>query len=367
MPFFWSNLWGPDCDNPRKPVLKNLIDQHLGKEQKWESANFQMKISAGLKISHRYPVQKPALLRRVRPARLRLSKRKEIFTLTDKTQWYLEEKLSDRVDSSTSRVWRATSVDNPDAPPIALKIFRNQFVLDSAKRGFQYPDYEYQVHSIKSPYLVEFLGKGVGYFNTRTNPDDTHSAYIAMAYVPGLNLKELMKQPEKIEYDQVPKIITQILMALRALHASNVLHMDIKTSNIMIDDSMGVKIVDFGIITVISRPQITGMTEPFSPPEILRHSPRVDKEVLEKIPLVENPPSPSSDLYSLGVVISHLERARALVHQIVPYKIRRLRKWLMEPYPKDRPQSAEEALRFLHPILWSRPACALRKFLRKNF
>src|SRR5688500_19556672 len=71
--------------------------------------------------------------------------------------------------------------------------------------------------------------------------------FIAMEYVRGTNLKELLMRGQPLSLDQVVHIASQVSDGLDYAHAKGVIHRDIKPANIIIDPHGQVKITDFGI------------------------------------------------------------------------------------------------------------------------
>jgi serine/threonine protein kinase len=76
---------------------------------------------------------------------------------------------------------------------------------------------------------------------------ENDTAYIVMEYLQGMDLSEVLEKTEKLSIDKTIKYIRQILAALQHVHQHNILHLDIKPSNIFIlkssDDAI---LIDFG-------------------------------------------------------------------------------------------------------------------------
>ena len=71
--------------------------------------------------------------------------------------------------------------------------------------------------------------------------------YIAMEYLEGRSLKEIIVKYAPLSPDLLVSISVQIVEALRFAHRRDVIHRDIKPQNIIIDNDGRVKVTDFGI------------------------------------------------------------------------------------------------------------------------
>jgi serine/threonine protein kinase len=71
--------------------------------------------------------------------------------------------------------------------------------------------------------------------------------FIAMEYVRGTNLQELLKPGKPLPVDFVRSVISQVSSALDYAHSKGVVHRDVKPANILITDDEQVKLTDFGI------------------------------------------------------------------------------------------------------------------------
>jgi len=76
---------------------------------------------------------------------------------------------------------------------------------------------------------------------------ENDTAYIVMEYLEGIDLSEVLEKTGKLSIDKTLKYIRQILAALQHVHQHNIIHLDIKPSNIFIlkssDDAI---LIDFG-------------------------------------------------------------------------------------------------------------------------
>jgi len=80
---------------------------------------------------------------------------------------------------------------------------------------------------------------------------------IAMEYVEGRSLKELLQEKKQLHPAEAVDIITQVAEGLRYAHGHNVIHRDIKPANILIGKDGKVKISDFGIAKIFGSQGLT--------------------------------------------------------------------------------------------------------------
>ncbi|NTV12790.1 MAG: protein kinase [Desulfobulbaceae bacterium] len=124
--------------------------------------------------------------------------------------------------------------------------------------------------------------------------EDAGTVFIAMEFVPGRELKEILDRNERLQFSTAINLISQLLDALDYSHAQGVVHRDIKPSNIFIMKGGQIKVTDFGIAkiessTLTQSGDILG-TPSYMAPEQFTGQP-VDRR---------------SDLFSVGVVLYHL-------------------------------------------------------------
>ena len=169
-------------------------------------------------------------------------------------------------------------------------------------------------YSLSHPHICE-------YYEWKTHP--MLGACIEMEWVDGRTLDRMLeegRQPREV-YD---KIVAEICDALGYMHSKQVLHKDLKPSNILITyNGNNVKIIDFGLSDSDSSSvlKIPAGTAAFAAPEVL----------------MGGKASVRSDLYSLGMVLS--------VFPVRKYAtaIRRL----CAASPEKRPGSVHETMRLL--------------------
>jgi len=77
--------------------------------------------------------------------------------------------------------------------------------------------------------------------------EENNTAYLVMQYIEGKLLSEIIEEKEKIAEPVVLNYAKQICNALEEIHSKRILHLDLKPSNIIIDEDDNVYIFDFGI------------------------------------------------------------------------------------------------------------------------
>jgi beta-lactam-binding protein with PASTA domain/predicted Ser/Thr protein kinase len=122
--------------------------------------------------------------------------------------------------------------------------------------------------------------------------------YIAMEFLEGRSLKQLVRQEGALEPDRAIDLVIQILKAARFAHRRGIVHRDIKPHNVIVDDEGRAKVTDFGI----ARAGASDMTETGS---IMGTAQYLSPEQAQGHPV-----DARSDLYSIGVVLYELLTGR---------------------------------------------------------
>ena len=85
--------------------------------------------------------------------------------------------------------------------------------------------------------------------------NDTY--FITMEYVPGEDLKTIIKRTGQLPEDEAVPIVAQVCEGLMEAHRLGVVHRDLKPQNIMIDGDGNVRIMDFGIARSLAAKGVT--------------------------------------------------------------------------------------------------------------
>jgi serine/threonine protein kinase len=122
----------------------------------------------------------------------------------------------------------------------------------------------------------------------------TRELLLVQEYVPNGTLARRLRK-DTLPWSTRLNVAVQTASALAYLHASNVIHRDVKTSNILLDISLNAKVADFGL----SRPVPHGATHITTDPA--GTTGYIDPEYYEHCHL-----SDKSDVYSFGVILVEL-------------------------------------------------------------
>ncbi|MDO4773269.1 MAG: protein kinase [Bacillota bacterium] len=118
--------------------------------------------------------------------------------------------------------------------PCAVKIINKDknFFMDAKNEAFMLRDLQHE----KIPKVFDIL-------------EDEETIYIVREYCEGQNLRERLNSQGPLSYEEIIKVSNQIADVLNYFHEKNppVIYRDLKPDNIIINDSLQIKLIDFGI------------------------------------------------------------------------------------------------------------------------
>lgn len=202
--------------------------------------------------------------------------------------------------------------------------------------------------SLSHPHIVRVLDYGftmpliTGPQTPWADDPDRPVPYLAMEYMFGSTLKELIRREEQAPLDWVWRIGEQLCAALGAAHAKGVVHRDVKPQNVMLLDStveLFTKLTDFGIARQIGADltKLTATGQVIGTPDYLSPEQVMGEEG-----------GRSSDLYSLGIVLYELITGRLPFEADTPLAAAS-RRMVADPPPltawrRDTPLALEEVI-----------------------
>ena len=81
---------------------------------------------------------------------------------------------------------------------------------------------------------------------------DGRTLYLAMEYVPGRTLRDLLHERTRLRPREALDIIEGVLSGLAAAHAAGIAHRDVKPENVLLGDAQSIKVADFGLARLLS-------------------------------------------------------------------------------------------------------------------
>lgn len=190
---------------------------------------------------------------------------------------------------------------------------------------------------------------------------DSDMAYLVMEYLPGITLRDLLKDYKRLTPEQTVDILDAVLAGLAAAHKAGIVHRDLKPENVLLADDGRIKLGDFGLARAASANTATGQallgTIAYLSPEL------VTRGVADA----------RSDIYAVGIMVYEMltgeqpyvgEAPMAIAYQHandqvpmpstknpnVPVELDELVVWSTARDPEARPRDAKEMLDRLRQI-----------------
>lgn len=129
--------------------------------------------------------------------------------------------------------------------------------------------------------------------------EENNTAYIAMEFISGHSLKYLLEKNGILPEGTVLKYTKEIGEALSFVHEKNILHLDIKPSNILIDKDGNARLIDFGVSKRYDMEQEETSTTMLTLSKGFASIEQYDDEGTQQF-------SPCPDIYSLGATMYNL-------------------------------------------------------------
>ena len=172
---------------------------------------------------------------------------------------------------------------------VAVKALREDFSQDVAFRE-RFRQEAKAAANLSHPNIVTVHDFGL----------DQKHLFIVMEYMPGTDLKTLIKQKERFSVSETLELMIQACSGVGYAHRAGLVHCDIKPHNMLVTPEGRLKVTDFGIARALST------ISPDERSEVVWGSPHYfSPEQASGLP-----PSPASDVYSLGVILYEMLAGR---------------------------------------------------------
>ncbi len=233
---------------------------------------------------------------------------------------------------------------------IALKVMHAHLSDDSAFQS-RFIQEARAAARLADPHVVNVFDQG----------QDGELAYLVMEYLPGITLRELMREQRRLTIPQTITIMDAILAGLSAAHRAGIVHRDVKPENVLLAEDGRIKIGDFGLARATTANTATGAqllgTIAYLAPELV----------------TRGTADARSDIYALGIMLYEMltgeqpykgEQPMQIAFQHatesvprpsvrnpgVPEPLDELVLWATEKSPDERPDDAQEMLDRLREI-----------------
>ena len=192
---------------------------------------------------------------------------------------------------------------------VAIKVLPFQFFQNEEFRA-RFRREVKVIASLEHPYILPVYDSG----------EDNDMPYLAMRYLETGSLKRRL-QHGRLNLDEIDPIFTQLSTALGYAHERDVIHLDIKPANVLIDRRGDIFLTDFGIAKLV------GDTAEFTASGAITGTPAyMSPEQAQGYPL-----DPRSNIYSLGIILYELVTGRVPFEAETPLAV--ILKHLQEPLP----------------------------------
>jgi hypothetical protein len=157
-------------------------------------------------------------------------------------------------------VWEG--ILRPDGQRVAIKVMLAAVVDDDGDVVDPYADEDFRkecdaLQRIDSPYLLKFFGFGTTASGGR---------FIVTELLEGGSLHDVLRNPTR---DDLPwrtrvKIALQVALGMKHLHERHMLHRDLKSANVLLDELLRAKVCDFGLSRVVRPARQRVVHSPFT-------------------------------------------------------------------------------------------------------
>ncbi|MDH6424888.1 serine/threonine protein kinase/beta-lactam-binding protein with PASTA domain [Aurantimicrobium minutum] len=223
---------------------------------------------------------------------------------------------------------------------VAVKIMHGHLADDSAFKA-RFVQEARSAARLAHPNVVNVFDQG----------QDSDMAYLVMEYLPGITLRDLLKDYGKLTPEQTVDIMDAVLQGLAAAHESGIVHRDLKPENVLLADDGRIKLGDFGLARATTANTASGQallgTIAYLSPELL----------------TRGVADARSDIYAIGIMMYEMltgeqpfkgEQPMAVAYQhandkvpapsasnpAIPVELDEIVEWATTRSPDGRPENA---------------------------
>lgn len=223
----------------------------------------------------------------------------QVLSGSEGRRYMLRERLG---EGGQGWVFRARSSDGPE---VVVKVLKPDATTGDALARFQREAQVLRALSLQpspNPHLVRFFDHAYARVQTRSTPKPWGLLFTVLELVEGETLERALERehPAGLGLARARRVLRHVVLALRDVHAHNVVHRDLKPSNVLLTSVGGqeiAKVTDFGLARLLDpdmqrTTNLAGATIGYAPPEQFESG---NRRV-----------GPQSDVFSLAAVFYEL-------------------------------------------------------------
>lgn len=277
-----------------------------------------------------------------------------VFILDDRYKVIDRIDLGESRDKSQSKLYLGKDMKNNNMA-VAIKIIEIDISLEKDIRYELFRREYVSLSRLNYKKVVKYIDSG----------QDGDKFYLVMEYYDGVTLKQYIKDNDLLMEDKI-KIAMNIADALEYAHEKEVIHRDLKPTNIMINNPDDIRIIDFGISKVLDKTYNADdtvkcyMTARYAAPEqLMKFQPKIQSDVysfglnLAFMFSEKEPPEDRSQLFDYISSIECSSELKILIHNMTnlkeedrPNNIYKVKRTLEKEYKKLYAESNRLYIKF---------------------
>ncbi|XP_047327193.1 serine/threonine-protein kinase STY46-like [Impatiens glandulifera] len=200
-------------------------------------------------------------------------------------------KFEDKITSTShSDMYKATFLTQD----VAIKIVKAAYLNDDVMREFSQE--VYILRRVRHKNIIQFIG-------ACTRPPNL---FIVTEFMPGGSVYDFIHKKKSVfKFPGLLKVAIGVSNGMSYLHQNNIIHRDLKSGNLLLDENEVVKVSDFGVARVQTESGVmtaeTG-TYRWMAPEVIEHKPYNRK----------------ADVFSFGIVLWELLTGKLPYERLTP-------------------------------------------------